>query len=99
MINWRLWLRFSGTRHPPTTRERVNSKSSFEDKVVVTKAIFEMVDAGGMSVPPIGTIPTIVSPIGVVSKPHSDKLPLIVNMRYVHEPLVDEYSSSKVFQT
>ena len=31
--------------------------------------------------------PTIVSPLGVVSKPHSDKLRPIINMRYDNEIL------------
>ncbi len=77
----------------------VNSKNSFENKDVITKAIFEMVDADATSVLSFGVIPTIVRPLGVVPKPHSDKLPLIVNLRYVNEHLIDEYSSSKVFHT
>jgi hypothetical protein len=55
----------------------------------VAKAISEMVEAGVASALPTGVIPTVVSPlIGVVPKPHSDKLRLVVNMRYVSNHLV-----------
>jgi hypothetical protein len=47
-----------------------------------------MVEAGADSALPIGVIPTVVSPLGVVPKPHSDKLLLIVNTRYANNHLV-----------
>ena len=53
-----------------------------------TKAISEMVKAGAASALPTGVISTVESPHGVVPKPHSEKLRLIVNMRYVNNHLV-----------
>ncbi len=38
--------------------------------------------------PRTGVIPTVVSPLGIVPKPHSEKLRLVVNMRYVNKYLV-----------
>ena len=66
----------------------VSLNSSFENKDEATKAIFEMVYADEVSILPIGVIPTISSPLCVVPKPHSGKLRLIVDMRYVHEHIV-----------
>jgi len=54
----------------------------------ITKAIFDMVEVGAASALPPGVIPMVVSPVGVVPKPHSDKLRLIVNTRYVNDHLV-----------
>ena len=73
---------------PPLPKETPNSESAFEHHEFVTKAISEMVIAGATSALPSGTTPTVVSPLGVVPKPHSDKLRLIVNMRYVNDHLV-----------
>jgi len=38
--------------------------------------------------------PDVVSPIGVVKKPHSDKFRLVINMRYVNKHL----TKKKVFK-
>jgi hypothetical protein len=73
---------------PPIAKEMPNSKSTLEHHDFVTKAIADMVEAGAASALPRGIIPTVVSPLGVVPKPHSDKLRLIVNMRYVNNHLV-----------
>jgi hypothetical protein len=73
---------------PPIVREMPNSKSAFENHEFVTKAISDMVEAGVASALPTSIIPTVVSPLGVVPKPHSEKLRLIVNMRYVNNHLV-----------
>ena len=62
-----------------------NSKSVFEHHGFVTKAIADMVEVGAASALPPAVIPTVVSPPDVVPKPHSDKLRLIVNMRYVND--------------
>ncbi len=70
---------------PPVAKEMPNSKSALEHNELVNKAISEMVEAGAASALPTGVIPTVVSPLGVVPKPHSDKLRLIVNMRYVNK--------------
>ena len=64
------------------------SKSTLEHQDFVTKAISEIVEVGDASVLPIGLIATVMSPLGVVPKPHSDKLRPIVNMRYVSNHLV-----------
>jgi hypothetical protein len=73
---------------PPIGKEMPNSKSALEHYDFVTKAIANMVEVGAASALPTGVIPTVVSPLGVVPKPHSDKLRLIVNMRYVNDHLV-----------
>jgi len=65
-----------------------NSISALEHHYFVTKTIVDMVEAVAASALPTGVIPTVVSPLGVVPKPHSDNLRLIVNMRYVNEHLV-----------
>jgi hypothetical protein len=75
-------------KHPPIAREMQNSHSSLEHQDFVTGAVEEMVKAGAVSILPSGTIPTVISPLGVVPKPNSDKFRLIVNMRYVNEHLV-----------
>jgi hypothetical protein len=46
-----------------------------------------MLEAGAVSVLPSGVLPTMISPLGVVPKPNSNKLRLIVNMMYVNEHL------------
>ena len=74
--------------NPAVSKEIPNSKSTLEQHEFVTKAIYEMVEAGTASALPAGVIPTVESPLGVVPKPHSDKLRLIVNMRYVNNHLV-----------
>ena len=68
---------------PPIPREMPNSKSVLEKHEFVTKAISGMVEAGAPSALPTGVIPTVVSPLDVVPKPQSEKLLLVVNMRYV----------------
>ena len=72
----------------PIAKEMPNSKLAFEHHEFVTKAIADMEEVGAASALPSGVIPTVVSPLGVVPKPHSDKLRLIVNMRYVNDHLV-----------
>jgi len=47
-----------------------------------------MLAAGAISQLPPGHRPAVVSPLGVVPKPRSDKLRLIINMRYVNRHLV-----------
>ncbi len=76
-----------GQTPPPIAREMRNSNSSLDNQEFVTKAVAEMLEAGAVSVLPSGVIPTMVSPLGVVPKPNSKKLRLIVNMRYVNENL------------
>ncbi len=72
---------------PSITRDLVNSKSSRDNSDFVTKAISDMLEAGAASVLPPGVRSTVVSPLGVVTKAHSTKLRLIIDMRYVNEHL------------
>jgi len=50
-----------------------------------------MVAAGAAEARSLGVRPTVVSPLGVVPKPYSDKLHLVVNMRYANEHLVKRF--------
>jgi len=70
---------------PPVAREIPNSKLTLEYHEFVTSVISEMVEAGAASAFPTCVIPTIVSPLGVVPKPHSNKSRLVVNMIYVNK--------------
>ncbi len=78
---------------PPFAREMPNFLSALENHKLVTKAISEMVEAGTASALPTGVIPTVVSPLCVVPKPHSEKLRLVINMRYVNN-----YLGKRVFK-
>ena len=71
---------------PPVAKEMPNSEA-LEDHEFVTKAISEMVQAGAASALPTGVIPTVVNPLGVVPKNHSNKLRLIINTMYVNNNL------------
>jgi hypothetical protein len=77
----------------PAAKESLNAPSAFEHKDFVNDAIKEMVESGALTRLPRGQRPTVVSPIGVVTKPHSDKLRLVINMRYVNKHL-----AKKVFK-
>ncbi len=79
----------------PVARELINSKSSRDNSDFVTKAISDMLEAGASSVLPPGVRPTVVSPLAVVTKSHSTKLRLVVNMRYVNEHLTKTVFKSK----
>ncbi len=46
-----------------------------------------MLEAGAVSVLPSGILPIVVSPLGVVPKPRTDKLRRVVNMKYANEHL------------
>jgi len=64
--------------------QSLNAPFAFEHKKFVSGAIKEMVEAGSLTRLSRGQRPTVVSPIGVVPKPHSDKFRL---MRYVNKHL------------
>ena len=68
-------------------KESPNAPSAFEHKEFVNDAIKEMVEAGALTRLPRGQRPTVVSPIGVVAKPHSEKFRLVINTRYVNNHL------------
>jgi hypothetical protein len=72
---------------PPTAREMRNSKSSLDNQDFVTKAVTEMTEVGAVSALPSGVFPAVISPLGVVPRPYSDKHRLVVNMKYVNEHL------------
>ncbi len=48
-----------------------------------------MLEVGAVSALPSGVFPRVISPLGVVPKPDSEKLHLIVNMRYLNEYLAE----------
>jgi hypothetical protein len=79
---------------PPIAKGMPNSKSIFEHRDFVTKTIADMMEVCAASALPTSIIPSVVSPLGVVAKPHSDKLRLIVNMRYGSDHLVKRFSST-----
>ena len=68
-------------------REMPNSKLALEHHDFVTSAISEIVEASAASALPTCFVPIVVSPLGVIPKPHSNKLGLIVNMIYVNKHL------------
>ena len=68
-------------------RQLKNPKSSRVHSDFVTQAIAGMLEAGAASALPPGGIPTVVRPLGVVTKAHSTKLRLIINMIYVNDHL------------
>ena len=71
----------------PAPKESKNSPSALSHEQFVSEAVAEMLLAGAVSQLPKGVRPTVVSPLGVVPKPRSDKFRLIVNMRYVNRHL------------
>ena len=77
----------------PAPRESPSKASAFEHRDFVSKAIAEMEVEGALTPMPRGQRPTVVSPIGVVPKPRSDKFRLVINMRYV-----TNYLAKKVFK-
>jgi hypothetical protein len=72
---------------PPSVRELKNSKPSRDHSEFVNEAVDDIIKAGACSVLTPGVLPTVVSPLGVVTKAHSTKLRLIVDMRYVNDHL------------
>jgi hypothetical protein len=51
---------------PPVAKEMLNSIQALEHQDFVTKAILDLVKDGAAFAIPIGVIPTVVSPFGVV---------------------------------
>ena len=74
--------------NPPEPREMPNSVSATEYEEFVDNALSEMVASGAATRLPQGQRPAVVSPIGVVPKPRSEKMRLIINMRYVNRHLI-----------
>ena len=63
-----------------------NSISTTKYKKFVDEAVSRLLSAGAIQ--QVRQCPKVVSPLGVVTKINSDKLGLIVNMRYVNKALV-----------
>jgi hypothetical protein len=59
---------------PPIAREMRNSKSLLDNQDFVTKAAVEMMKACAVSAIPSCVLPTVISPLGLISKSNSDKL-------------------------
>jgi hypothetical protein len=77
----------------PVAKEPANAPSAFKHREFVNDAIKEMVEVNAITRISRDQRPTMVSPIGVVTKPHSDKFRLVINMRYVNKHL-----AKKVFK-
>jgi hypothetical protein len=58
-----------------------------EHNSFVSGAVAEMLSAGAVTLLPLGQKPMVVSPLGVVPKPHTTKYRLTVNLRYVNRHL------------
>jgi hypothetical protein len=78
---------------PPIPKELKKSKSSLDNQKIVTKGVSDMLETGAVSALPSGVLPTVISPLGVVPKSNSEKLRLVVNMKYVNMHL-----SKRVFK-
>ena len=72
----------------PAPKEAPNSPSAGAHGEFVSSAIEEMLLAGAVTRLPLGARPAVVSPLGVVPKPRSEKFRLIINMRYVNRHLI-----------
>ena len=71
---------------PPAPRIMRNSVSAVKYRKFVDEAVSQLLSAGAIQ--QVRQCPKAVSPFGVVTKTNSDKLKLIVNMRYVNKALV-----------
>ena len=72
---------------PPPAKEMANAPSALEHSAFVSAAVSEMLAAGAVTLLPPGEKPWVVSPLGVVPKPRTDKFRLTVNMRFVNRHL------------
>ena len=75
------------SQRAPERREMDNAPSAKEHHEFVSAAVAEMLLAGAITRLPPGEKPWVVSPLGVVPKPRTDKFRLTVNMRYVNRHL------------
>ncbi len=64
-----------------------NSSSALEHREFILNAIEEMVAANTVTLLPRGEKPMVMSPLGMVHIMGTDKLRLLVNMRYVNRHL------------
>ena len=68
-------------------KEMPNAPSAMEHSGFVSGAVAEMLSAGAVTLLPLYKKPAVVSPLGVVPKPHTNKYRLTVNLRYVNRHL------------
>jgi hypothetical protein len=68
----------------PAAREFQTAPSEFNHKEFVNGAIEEMVEEGALTRPPKGQRPSVISLIRMVRKPRSDKVRIVINMRYMN---------------
>jgi len=71
----------------PERKAMLNAPSALEHNTFLSRAVAEMLSAGALTLLPLGQKPTMVSPLGVVPKPHTSKYRLTVNLRYVNRHL------------
>ena len=79
----------------PLAREMTNAPSTADHRDFVSSAVDEMLAGGAVTLLPPGEKPWVVSPLGVVRKPRTDKFMLTVNMRYATGIWDRKPSSSK----
>jgi len=72
---------------PPLTKEMANALSELYRSDFVSAVVVEMAAANAITLLPLGEKPLVVSPLGVVPKPGTDKFMLTVDMRYVNRHL------------
>ena len=68
----------------PLAKKMANAPSSAEHRDFVSGAVAEMLAGNAVTLLPPGERPWVVSPLGVVRKPRTDKFGLTVNMKYVN---------------
>jgi len=64
----------------PERKEMPNAPSALEYSAFLPGAVAEMLSAGAVTLLQLGQKPTVVSPLGVVPKPHTSKYRLTVNL-------------------
>jgi hypothetical protein len=71
----------------PLAKEMANTPSAAEYNDFVSGAVAEMLAGDALTLLPTGERSWVVSPLGVVRKPRTNKFGLTVNMRYVNRHL------------
>ena len=64
----------------PEQKEMSNAPSAMEHNAFMSSAVADMLSAGAVTMLPLGQKPTVVSPLGVVPKPHTNKYRLTVDL-------------------
>ncbi len=68
----------------PLAKEMANAPSAVEHRDFVSGAVVEILAGNSVTLMPPSEKPCVVSPLGVVRKPRTDKIRLTVNIRYVN---------------